>query len=169
MAEASSLHTMPSQIARIVPASHPSMHCGPPMARMMSGMVMNGPNPTMLVMFSAVASSTPRPRTSPYFFLISWCWSLISYVKRPGAPALTAPMKLEVPSCLGGTSDVLHGSRPAFAPRAFSGCCCRHGLATIEAIHFGFAARKNGVHEIPHFGEIGIGEPYQEVIHYIGS
>ena len=41
------------------------MHCGPPMEAMMSGMVMNGPIPTMLLMLSAVACSKPNPRIRP--------------------------------------------------------------------------------------------------------
>ena len=37
------------------PVSHPSMDCGPPIEAINSGMVMNGPIPTMLVIFRAVA------------------------------------------------------------------------------------------------------------------
>src|SRR5271154_161919 len=62
MDAASSLHTRPSHNAIAAPSTQPSMHCGPPIDAMMSGMVMNGPTPTMLLMLSAVASSSPRPR-----------------------------------------------------------------------------------------------------------
>ena len=55
IAAASSLHTKPSHSASTPPTSHPSMHCGPPMEAMISGMVMNGPTPTMLLMLRAVA------------------------------------------------------------------------------------------------------------------
>src|SRR6516165_3175920 len=65
MAAASSLQTRPSQSARTAPSSQPSMHCGPPMEAMINGMVMNGPTPTMLLMLSAVAWRSPKPRTSP--------------------------------------------------------------------------------------------------------
>ena len=37
------------------PVTHPSMDCGPPMVAIKSGMVMNGPIPTMLEIFRAVA------------------------------------------------------------------------------------------------------------------
>ncbi len=36
------------------------MHCGPPIDAMISGIVMNGPTPTMLLMLSAVACSSPE-------------------------------------------------------------------------------------------------------------
>src|SRR5216117_2920012 len=65
MAAASSLQTRPSHNARIAPSTQPSMHCGPPIAAMISGIVMNGPTPTMLLMLSAVASSVPKLRTRP--------------------------------------------------------------------------------------------------------
>src|SRR3984893_9611354 len=42
------------------------MHCGPPMEAMMSGMVMNGPTPTMLLMLSAMACTKPNARTRPF-------------------------------------------------------------------------------------------------------
>jgi hypothetical protein len=38
------------------------MHCGPPIDAMISGMVMNGPTPTMLLMLSAAAWRSPKPR-----------------------------------------------------------------------------------------------------------
>jgi hypothetical protein len=40
------------------------------MAAIIRGMVMNGPNPTLLVMLIAVPSSNPSPRTSPYLCLM---------------------------------------------------------------------------------------------------
>src|SRR6266404_3646103 len=44
---------------------HPeATDCGPPMALMISGMVMNGPTPIMSIMFSAVALFSESPRTS---------------------------------------------------------------------------------------------------------
>ncbi len=62
MAAPSSAQTKPSQIATIAPSSHPSMACGPPMLASMSGMVRNGPTPTISSMFAEVASRRPRPR-----------------------------------------------------------------------------------------------------------
>ena len=47
------------------------MHCGPPIAAMISGIVMNGPTPTMLLMLSAVACTRPRLRIRPCSCLIS--------------------------------------------------------------------------------------------------
>ena len=65
MAAASSLQTRPSHNASTAPNSQPSMHCGPPMEAMISGMVMNGPTPTMLDMLRAEACSRPKPRIKP--------------------------------------------------------------------------------------------------------
>src|SRR3989344_9054801 len=64
MAAPSCAHTSPSQSASSAPTIQPSIACGPPMAPTMSGMVMNGPTPTMSIMLSAVASFRPSPRTS---------------------------------------------------------------------------------------------------------
>ena len=50
------------------------MACGPPMALMMRGMVMNGPTPIMSIMFSAVAVPRPTPRIS--WSLVVGRWSL---------------------------------------------------------------------------------------------
>ena len=44
-------------------SSQPSMACGPFMADISAGMVMNGPTPIMFVMFSAVAWSRPKRRS----------------------------------------------------------------------------------------------------------
>src|SRR5205085_12167678 len=57
-------HTKPSQIAKAAPKIHPSIACGPAMALMISGIVMNGPTPIMSIMFSAVASRKPTSRIS---------------------------------------------------------------------------------------------------------
>src|SRR5437588_10587257 len=54
---------MPSHSAKSAPSTQPSMACGPPMAPMMSGMVMKGPTPIMSIMFSAVALVSESPRT----------------------------------------------------------------------------------------------------------
>src|ERR1051325_3939261 len=43
--------------------SQPSIACGPCMAAISAGMVMNGPTPIMFDMFSAVASSSPKRRS----------------------------------------------------------------------------------------------------------
>src|SRR5437879_2964144 len=64
MAAPSSAHTSPSQIASSAPKIQPSIACGPPIALMISGMVMNGPTPIMSIMFSAVALRSESPRTS---------------------------------------------------------------------------------------------------------
>src|SRR6476646_10356236 len=44
--------------------SQPASACGPPMADISSGMVMKGPTPIMLDMFSAVDCSSPNRRSS---------------------------------------------------------------------------------------------------------
>src|SRR6476659_4191295 len=62
MAAPSSLHTMPSQITITSATIQPSMACGPPSVDMSSGIVMNGPAPIMLVMFSDVAGTSPKRR-----------------------------------------------------------------------------------------------------------
>src|SRR5580658_7603524 len=62
MAELSSAHTRPSQVASSAPAIHPRIACGPPIALTIRGRVMNGPTPIMSIMFSAVALPSPIPR-----------------------------------------------------------------------------------------------------------
>src|SRR5579859_4028708 len=161
MAVASSLQTMPSQIERMVPASQPSMHWGPPMAAMIRGMVMNGPNPTMLVMLSAVDSIRPKPRTRPYFFLISWCWSVMMWRERaPVGQMRSRPHR---------SSGILKRYRPPFAIRALCRRCCRYGLPAIEPVHLRFAIGKHDADKIAHFVQISVGEAHQEVINDIGS
>src|SRR5579864_1724591 len=54
--------TSPSQTASSAPAIQPRSACGPPIAAMTSGMVMNGPTPIMSIMFIAVALHRPMPR-----------------------------------------------------------------------------------------------------------
>lgn len=63
-AEASSTHTRPSHRAMTVPASHPQIACGPPMTPRISGMVKNGPTPTMFDMFMAMDCNRPKLRWS---------------------------------------------------------------------------------------------------------
>ena len=58
----SSAHTRPSHATSAAPSTQPSMACGPCMAAMMRGMVMNGPTPIMSIMFRAVACHNPMPR-----------------------------------------------------------------------------------------------------------
>jgi hypothetical protein len=43
--------------------THPTIACGPPIAAMNSGIVMNGPIPTMLATFSDAACNSPSPRS----------------------------------------------------------------------------------------------------------
>ena len=43
--------------------SQPSIACGPFIADISAGMVMNGPTPIMFVMFSAVACNRPKRRS----------------------------------------------------------------------------------------------------------
>src|SRR5688572_21831244 len=62
MAAPSSLQTIPSQITMTSATIQPSIACGPPSAVMSSGIVMNGPTPSMLVMFSAVAGRRLKRR-----------------------------------------------------------------------------------------------------------
>ena len=62
MADASSAQTMPSHTASAAPRIHPSMACGPPMEAIISGIVKNGPTPTMYDMFMDVACHKPKPR-----------------------------------------------------------------------------------------------------------
>src|ERR1700689_3487305 len=54
----------PSETTISAPVAQPSSDCGPPIEAISSGMVMKGPTPTMLDMFSAVACSRPKPRVS---------------------------------------------------------------------------------------------------------
>src|SRR5579872_3849269 len=56
---------MPSHTANAAPRIHPSMACGPPIALTISGIVMNGPTPTISIMLSAAALPNPMPRISP--------------------------------------------------------------------------------------------------------
>ena len=49
----------------IAPTTQPRMAWGPPMAAMISGIVMNGPIPTIWAMFSAVAGNSPSARMNP--------------------------------------------------------------------------------------------------------
>jgi hypothetical protein len=49
----------------IAPQIHPSSACGPPIAPKISGIVMNGPTPTMFNMFEVRAGKNPMPRFSP--------------------------------------------------------------------------------------------------------
>ena len=67
IAAPSSAHTKPSQMAISAPAIQPNIAWGPPMVAMMSGIVMNGPTPTIWDMFTETAPNIPRPRTSPFF------------------------------------------------------------------------------------------------------
>src|ERR1044072_1609098 len=62
MAAPSSLQIIPSEIVMTNATSQPSIACGPPSVDNNSGIVMNGPMPIMLVMFSAVASNNPKRR-----------------------------------------------------------------------------------------------------------
>jgi hypothetical protein len=64
MAAPSSAHTHPSNAASTAPTTQAKMHCGPPIARTINGITMNGPIPTMNVMFNDVASINPNPRSS---------------------------------------------------------------------------------------------------------
>ena len=61
------------------------------MDAMISGIVMNGPTPTMLLMLSAVACSRPKPRCRPYFSLI---WSCPLFFTLRSLTACMAPPKL---------------------------------------------------------------------------
>jgi len=47
----------------ITATNQPSIPCGPPIAAINAGMVMNGPTPIMLVMFNPVACSKPNRRS----------------------------------------------------------------------------------------------------------
>ena len=53
---------MPSGMAISIAISQPIIACGPPSADISSGMVMNGPMPTMFVMFRAVACNRLKRR-----------------------------------------------------------------------------------------------------------
>src|SRR5437764_1271335 len=63
MAAPNSLQIIPSGMAIKTAMSQPSMACGPPIADINRGMVMNGPIPIMFDMFSAVAWSKPKRRS----------------------------------------------------------------------------------------------------------
>src|SRR5439155_20040994 len=58
----SSAQTSPSQTTNRAPKIQPSIACGPPIAAMMRGMVMNGPTPIMSIIFSVVAPQRLTPR-----------------------------------------------------------------------------------------------------------
>src|SRR5277367_1333908 len=64
IAAPNSAHTSPSHSAKNAPSTQPNIACGPPIALMIKGMVMNGPTPIMSIMFSAVAPPRPIPRIS---------------------------------------------------------------------------------------------------------
>src|SRR5712672_2590023 len=77
MLAANSEQTKPSHIANRAPNIQPSMACGPPIAPMMSGRVMNGPTPTMSSMLRITAVRRPIPRTS-LFSVPDFCMELIN-------------------------------------------------------------------------------------------
>ena len=61
----SSAQTRPSHSAISAPMIQPIITCGPPMAEMISGIVMNGPIPTICAMLSEVAGNRPMARMNP--------------------------------------------------------------------------------------------------------
>ena len=63
---ASSAVTRPSEIASSPPRIQASMPRPPPIADRMNGMVMNGPMPTMSIMFSAIPRHRPMSRLSSF-------------------------------------------------------------------------------------------------------
>jgi hypothetical protein len=62
IAAPSSARTSPSQTASTAPAIQPTIACGPENVATISGIVMNGPIPTICVMLIAVAESRPIER-----------------------------------------------------------------------------------------------------------
>src|SRR3954471_22811124 len=79
-------------MASIAPSTHPSIACGPPIALMIRGMVMNGPTPIMSIMFSAIAERRFSPRTRPGLF--SWLMSSAQQVHIQAHRARHAVRKL---------------------------------------------------------------------------
>ena len=49
-------------MASAAPTSQPNIACGPPIEARISGMVRNGPTPTMFDVFMAVACNKPKLR-----------------------------------------------------------------------------------------------------------
>ena len=65
IAAPNSLQTNPSAQAMTNPTTQPSIACGPPIAAINAGIVMNGPMPIIVDMFNAVACSKPNRRCKP--------------------------------------------------------------------------------------------------------
>src|SRR5215213_9030248 len=59
-------------MASTAPSTHPMSACGPPIAEIMSGIVMKGPMPTIWDMLTVVAGNKPRARRSPGRFRARW-------------------------------------------------------------------------------------------------
>src|SRR5215472_19273636 len=67
---------MPSHAASTAPSTHPTIACGPPIAPISSGSVMNGPTPIMSSRFSVTAPRSVSVRSSlcsPPFISVSLC------------------------------------------------------------------------------------------------
>src|ERR1039457_5727847 len=53
------------------PTTQPAIACGPPIATRISGIVMNGPRPTICDMFRAIAEDSPSPLIRPLLSVIT--------------------------------------------------------------------------------------------------
>src|SRR5579862_1478045 len=98
MAAPSSAQTRPSQSASTAPKIQPRMACGPPAAVTASGMVMNGPTPTMSIMFSAVACFNEIPRSS--------CSAIFYSIVAPGMREASQVLLQELHCALTGIEEL---------------------------------------------------------------
>ena len=74
-------------MASTAPRIQPSMACGPCMAMMISGSVMNGPTPIMSSTFSRTAPARPTPRIRPVDSLSLFSVDATRTLPRNAAPA----------------------------------------------------------------------------------
>lgn len=65
IAAPNSAQTNPSHVESSAPKIQPSSACGPCIAERISGMVRNGPTPTICSMFAVRAGNRPMPRVRP--------------------------------------------------------------------------------------------------------
>src|SRR5437879_5950839 len=99
----SSAQTSPSQITSRAPNIQPSIACGPPIAAMISGIVINGPTPIMSIMLSAVAPVTSTPRIS-----LSCLLSVIGRIRHIRLIGRICPIFLDQSRSMKTALDILH-------------------------------------------------------------
>ena len=92
----SSAHTRPSHIASTAPIIHPSIACGPCMAMMISGSVMNGPTPIMSSTFSRTAPARLTPRIRPVASMWLFSVDATHTLPRNAAPAYYGRQRYQI-------------------------------------------------------------------------